>query len=219
MHLEILVEDASGEILVKALLPKIAGHPGDPHTWRFHRYKGIGHLPRNLRGETDPSKRVLLDRLPAVLAGYGKSLQGTDSAVVVIIDLDDRDPAQFSGELELLLGRCNPRPRVLFRFAIEELEAWLLGDRAAILKEFPRARLSVLDSYVQDSVCGTWELLADALFPGGRRALQDEGYPGIGEVKCRWASSIGPHMDVERNASPSFQRFKTGLAQLCDGAR
>lgn len=215
MHLEVLVEDASGELLLRSLLPKILGQSGGLHTWRFHPYKGIGRIPRDLRGKTDPSKRVLLDRLPKILAGYGLSHQGTEAAVVVLVDLDDRDCIRFKEELLQILRRCHPRPKVLFRIAIEEMEAWLLGDRRAILKEFPRAKVSVIDSYHQDSICGTWEKLADALFPGGSLALRLQGYPTIGQEKCRWATMIGRHLDVESNRSPSLRVFRSGLLKLC----
>ena len=214
MHFEILVEDASGELLLGSLLPKILGKNGDSHTWRTHAYKGIGRIPRDLRGKTDPSKRILLDRLPKLLAGYGRSHHGLDSAVVVVVDLDDRDCVAFKEELLQVLKRCHPKPRALFRLAIEEMEAWLLGDRRAILKEFPQAKVHVLHSYRQDSICGTWETLADALFPGGSLALKAEGYPRIGEEKCKWASLIGPHLDVEANLSPSLSVFKLGLLKL-----
>jgi hypothetical protein len=215
MHLEILVEDVSGELLLKSLLPKILGAHGIPHTWRTHSYKGIGRIPRNLRGKTDPAKRILLDRLPKVLAGYGKSQRDSDAAVLVLVDPDDRDCVGFKEELLQVLERCHPKPRVLFRFAIEETEAWLLGDRNAILKEFPRAKASVLDSYIQDSICGTWEKLADAVIPGGSLALKAEVWPRIGEEKCKWASQIGRRLHVESNLSPSLKVFRSGVLKLC----
>ena len=213
MHFEILVEDASGELLLSALLPKILGENGTTNTWRTHSYKGIGRVPKDLKGKKDPSKRILLDRLPKVLAGYGKSL-GSDSAVVVVIDLDDRDCVGFKQELLQILKRCHPKPRALFRFAIEEMEAWLLGDRKAVLKEFPRAKVHVLDSYVQDSICGTWETLADAVFPGGSNALKAEGWPRTGQEKSKWASQIGRHLSVESNLSPSLQTFRNGVLKM-----
>jgi hypothetical protein len=214
MHFEILVEDASGELLLSSLLPKILGKNGDSHTWRTHAYKGIGRVPRDLRGKTDPWKRIILNQLPRILAGYGRSLQGTNSAVVVVVDLDDRDCIGFKQELLEIQRRCHPRPKVLFRLAIEEMEAWLLGDRKAIVKAFPRARMNALHSYHQDSICGTWETLANALFPGGALALEAEGYPRIGQEKCRWASLIGPHLDVESNLSSSLGVFRFGLLKL-----
>lgn len=214
MHFEILVEDASGELLLSSLLPKILGKNGDSHSWRTHAYKGIGRIPRDLRGKTDPWKRIILDRLPRILAGYGRSLQGTDSAVVVVVDLDDRNCVGFKQELLHIQNRCHPRPKVLFRLAIEEMEAWLLGDRTAIVKAFPRARMNALHTYRQDSICGTWEKLADALFPGGSLALKAQGYPRIGAEKCRWATLIGRYLDVESNLSRSLRVFRFGLLKL-----
>lgn len=64
-----------------------------------------------------------------------------------------------------------------------------------------------LDSYVQDSICGTWEVLADAIYPGGSAALKAIGWPAPGVAKCEWATNIGKHIDVNRNVSPSFQKF------------
>lgn len=76
------------------------------------------------------------------------------------------------------------KPHVLFRIAIEEMEAWLLGDREAVLREFPRAKQAVLNAYVQDSVCGTWETLADAVFPGGHKELKRRGFAAVGKQEC-----------------------------------
>lgn len=214
MHLEILVEDRSGELLLDLLLAKILGPNGNEHSWRMHAYRGIGRLPPDLRGKVDPWKRVLLNQLPRLLAGYGRSLQGQNAAVVVIVDSDDRNCIEFKQELLRILQHCNPRPTALFRLAIEEMEAWLLGDRAAIIQTYPRAKANVLNSYQPDSICGTWELLADAIFPGGSAKLKAEGYPRSGREKCAWATSIGPRIDVVRNLSPSFQAFRTGLLRL-----
>jgi hypothetical protein len=64
---------------------------------------------------------------------------------------------------------------------------------------------------VQDSVCGTWEKLADALLPGGSKELRARGWPAPGQAKFEWAERIGPHMDVEANDSPSFVKLRDGL--------
>lgn len=214
MHFEVLIEDRSGELLLQSLLPKLLGPNGASHSWRTHAYKGVGRVPPDLRGKTDPWKRVLLDQLPRLLAGYGKSLQGQNAAVVVVVDADNRDCIEFKQEMVRILRNCHPRPNALLRLAIEEGEAWLLGDREAVTRAFPRAKANVLNSYVPDSVCGTWELLADAVFPGGSEKLKSEGYPRAGEEKCIWATLIGPHIDLDRNLSPSFQAFRTGLLRL-----
>lgn len=212
MHIEILVEDSSGEKLLDIVLPQILGQQGAPHSWRLHSYRGIGRIPRGLSSRGDPAKRILLDQLPKVLRGYGRT-PGID-AVVVVLDVDKRDCRVFLGELKAVADACNPTPKVLFRLAIEEIEAWYLGDRDALLRAYPRAKREVLDRYVQDSPSGTWELLADATYPGGAAAIKKAGWPLPGQVKHEWARKIGPLMSVDQNLSPSFNKLRLGLSRL-----
>ena len=213
MHIEVLVEDSSGAKLLDQLLPQILGEQGAPHTWRLIKpYKGIGGIPKGLTAKADPAKRILLDQLPRLLRGYGKS-PGYD-AVVVVLDSDRRDCKAFLQELKSVADQCKPAPNTLFRLAVEEMEAWYLGDRAALLSAFPRAKREVLDRYVQDSVCGTWELLADAIHLGGAMAIKKAGWPLPGQLKHEWAEKIGPFMNLHQNASPSFGKFRDGLSAL-----
>jgi len=212
MHIEVLVEDSSGARLVEVLLPALIGQFGSPHTWKVRRYKGLGRIPAGLSAQSDPSKRALLDQLPRLLAGFGKT-PGTD-AVVVVVDSDQRVCKDFLSELQSVLSRCRPAPRTLFRLAIEEVEAWLLGDREALLAAYPRAKKDVLARYRQDSVCGTWEVLADAVHVGGSVSVKKSGWPAAGRVKHEWAERIGPLMNVEQNVSPSFSKFRDGLRRL-----
>ena len=214
MHFEMLVEYQSGSIALAHILEKILGPNYSEHSWHIHAYRGIGRIPRDLRGVTDPKARILLDRLPSMLQGYGKSLQGTPSVVVVVVDLDDRDCIGFKQDLLNVLNACNPRPNTLFRIAIEEGEAWLLGDRAAVKSAYPNAKDAVLNNYVQDSICDTWEVLADAVYPGGARPLKKLGYPPVGAAKSEWAEEIAPHMDIDSNQSKSFQVFRDGVRNL-----
>ena len=208
MHFEVLVEDASGGIFLKHVIPKILG-VHTCHTFRVLSYKGVGRLPRNLKSSSDASKRILLDQLPRLLRGYGNSLRPkANHAVIVVVDNDDRVCEDFKRELVELLDRTRPAPQTAFRIAIEELEAWLLGDMDAIRKAYPKARMHAASGYTQDSICGTWERLADVLHPGGSRALKKKGFPHTGIAKCEWADAIAPHMRVETNASPSFRTFR-----------
>ena len=213
MHFEVLVEDQSGSIALEHILEKILGPNYSEHTWRIKEYKGIGRIPRDLRGVTDPKARILLDRLPGILQGYGRSLPD-NSSVVVVVDLDDQDCIKFKQDLVNVLNACNPRPNTLFRIAIEESEAWLLGDRAAVKAAYPNARDAVLNAYGQDSICGTWEVLADAVHEGGASQLKALGYPSAGIAKCEWAEEIAPHMNVDGNQSKSFQVFRDGVRNL-----
>jgi len=212
MHIEILTEDSSGQRLLEHLVPKLIGPHGEPHTWRFHAYRGIGHLPANLSRTPDPSKRILLDQLPRLLRGYVRT-PGID-AVVVVLDADDRDCRSFLSELQSVATSCGATHLTLFRLAIEEVEAWYLGDRSALLHAYPRARMRVLDGYVQDSVCDTWELLAEAVHPDGIQTIRQAGWPLPGQIKHEWAERIGPLLDPASNLSPSFRKLRDGMRRL-----
>ncbi len=214
MHYEILVEDASGKIVVESIMMNILGSVKQKHTYRIISYKGVGRIPKGLKGTTDPQKRILLDQLPKLLRGYGKCLKAMEAAVVVVVDLDDKDCLSFKQELLDILNACDPKPPTLFRIAIEESEAWLLGDRNAVKAAYPRAKEQVLHAYAQDSICGTWEKLADAIYPGGSQELKHLGWPHTGHAKCEWAEKIAPHIDVENNQSRSFQIFRDGIRKL-----
>ena len=214
MHFEVLVEDRSGSIALDFVLEKILGANGATHTWKLHAYKGIGRIPKNLYAVPSPRKRFLLNHLPSLLRGYGRSLRLGRACVVVVVDLDQVNCVTFKQELLSVLNACNPRPRTLFRIAIEEGEAWLLGDRRAVKAAYPNAKDPVLNGYRQDSICGTWEVLADAVYPGGSARLKKAGYPTVGKAKCEWAGRIAPHMDVNGNRSPSFRVFRDGVRGL-----
>lgn len=209
MHLEFLVEDASGSKLIESLLPKLLG---DSHTWRIHPYRGIGRIPPGLQSKGDASKRLILDQLPRLLRGYGKT-PGID-AVVVVIDADRQDCTVLLAQLEALLADCDPAPRTLFRLAIEEVEAWYFGDKQAVLSAYPKAKQEVLNRYQPDSICGTWETLADAIYPGGSAALKNTGWPLPGQIKVEWAEKIGPLLNIEENSSPSFGKLRDGVRRL-----
>lgn len=212
MHIEVLVEDSSGGKLLDLLLPRILGDCASPITWRVKAYKGIGRIPKGLKPSTNASKRILLDQLPRLLSGYGKT--PWVDAVVVVLDTDRQDCTQLLGELKHLAAGCDACPRVLFRLAVEEIEAWYFGDRNAILRAYPHAKKNVLDRYQQDAVCDTWETLADAIYKGGSTAVGRIGWPLSGQLKHEWAEKIGPHMNIEANMSPSFKKLRDGLRRL-----
>lgn len=215
MHFEILVEDQSGKKALDILIPKLIGRE---HSFKVHPYKGIGRIPKNLGGNADASKRILLSQLPQLLRGYGHTFakypEDYPAAVILICDLDDKCLKSFREELHAILNACDPKPKTRFCVAIEEGEAWFLGDMTALKKAYPKAKDAVLDSYVNDSICGTWEKLADAIFPGGSAALSHKGWQAIGAAKSEWAEQITPHMDVNNNASPSFGYLRTKIMEL-----
>ena len=215
MHFEILIEDQSGKKTLDILMPKIIG---DQHTFRVISYRGIGRLPKNLTGSTDASKRILLNRLPNLLKGYGNTYVNNpakhSTAVIVVCDLDNKCLKTFRQELFAVLNMYNPKLETRFCIAIEEGEAWLLGDIPAIKAAYPKAKDSVLNNYRNDSICGTWELLAEAVFTGGLSALEKRGKRAIGTEKSAWAQKITPYMNVNKNASPSFCYFRDKIREM-----
>lgn len=217
MHFEILVEDQSGKKALDILVPKIIGNK---HTFNVHAYKGIGRVPKNLGKTGNANKRILLDQLPKLLRGYGKAFANYSAdytaAVILVCDLDDKCLKAFRQELFKILNNCNPQPKTRFCVAIEEGEAWFLGDIPAVKSAYPNAKDAVLNAYSNDSICGTWEKLADAVYRGGSAALSKKGWQSVGSEKTKWAEKITPHMAVQRNASPSFRYFVQKLTELLD---
>ena len=215
MHFDILVEDESGKKVLDILMPKIVGNAPKP---RVIAYRGEGEIPKNLKSRADTRKRILLNRLPILLKGYGETFAKYPphypAVVFVVCDLDDRCLKEFRQQLIAVMDACNPKPETRFCIAVEECEAWLLGDISAVKTAYPKARSTVLTRYENDSICGTWEILADAVFKGGLEALKSQGYPAIGIEKSAWAENIAPHMDIDNNASPSFQYFVKKIREL-----
>ena len=216
MHFEIVVEGQSGAKALEALVPKIIGE--DHHTYRVRAYKGIGRIPANMRDPEAASRRILLDSLPKLLKGYGRAFHDYPAdylaAVIVVCDLDEKCLRAFRRELMSILNACDPKPQTHFCIAIEEGEAWFLGDLDAVRAAYPRARSPVLEAYTNDSICGTWERLADAIYPGGAQKLSGGGWQAIGAEKAKWAETIAPRMNVLGNRSPSFRYFRDKLLEL-----
>lgn len=214
MHFEILVEDRSGKQALDILMPKIIG---EQHTFRVISFRGIGQVPKGLKSGSDARNRLLLDQLPRLLRGYGRTFlnySNYPAAVIVVCDLDRRCLKIFRQQLFDILTACHPRPETRFCIAIEEGEAWLLGDRPAVVDAYPSVDRNALRDYRNDDICGTWELLADAVYRGGAEALKRSGWRAVGREKAAWAKRIAQRMDVERNASPSFRYFRERVRAL-----
>jgi hypothetical protein len=212
MHFEFLIEDNSGKILLDKILPKI--FPSE-HTWKLHSYKGAGHLPKSTSNKS-PQNRMLLANLPKLISGYGNTfpknnLKTHNTSIVIILDSDNNLPKKMFNDIEKLISNCKTKPDTNVFLATEEFEAWLLGDKLAISAAYPKTKKNILNSYSQDTVCGTWEKLADAIYPGGSQNLKSNPFYEIGKTKSEWASRIGENLNIEKNTSPSFIRFRDSL--------
>jgi len=209
MHFEFLMEDQSSARSMEILLPKLLRSES---SYRIRSYKGLGQLPKDLKPKSDANKRILLDQLPRLLQGYGKV--PNFGSIIIICDLDDRNKKKFLSELNNVLNACHPKPDAYFCLSIEEFEAWYLGDLAAVKKAYPKAKDSILSSYINDSICNTWELLADAVCKGGHRVLEKQGWQAVGKQKSIWAQEISPNMIIENNISPSFRDMLKQLRNI-----
>jgi hypothetical protein len=220
VHFEILVEDASGKVLLEQVAPKILGTKGKPNQYRIVniqelKYRVMASLPRQ-EARTLPWDAILAKTLAIQLRAYSKALIRKNSVVVVVVDLDYRNHEQYQKKLEDVFRTHAPNLEGGIRLAVEEIEAWVLGDLSAVRRAYPLAKEYILASYEQESICGTWEVLADAVFHGGSERLTEIGYPLIGREKCRWAENIGQYMNVDTNRSPSFRAFRDLLRRWAD---
>jgi hypothetical protein len=201
MHLEILVEEPSAEAALLQLVPKILG---PVVTFRVFPHQG---------------KPDLLAKLPARLRAYRRWLP-PDWRLVILLDTDGNDCVEEKRRMEEialqagLLTRTATEPgiafQVLTRLAIEELEAWFLGDVEALRAAYPGVPASLANRSAYrdpDAIRGG---TAEAL----ERELRKAGYHLGGLAKIQAAREISAHMDPERNRSRSFQAFRRGLLAL-----
>ena len=207
MHFQFLIEDQSSAVLIEILMQNlISQNPAVTYNCKY--FKGIGGFTKkNTVKETKSGK--LLNDLATYLRGFSKSLQHSQSAIMIVLDNDDHDPDAFLEELQAVADKNAISADHSFCLAIEEVEAWLLGDQNALLLAYPGAKQAVLQAYKQDSICGTWELLADAIYPGSLKKFKTDcpTYVDVGNWKSECAREIGRYMKPENNISPSFKHF------------
>jgi hypothetical protein len=199
-RLVVLVEEYSAEVALDNLLPKII--PSDVE-FEIHSFQG---------------KKDLLKKLPQRLKGY-RSWLPDDWRIVVLCDCDNDDCQDLKKSLEDFAIRSGFTTKsstssqqftVLNRIAIEELEAWFLGDATAIYQAYPKVaqRFTKRKRYRDPDAVkgGTWEAL-EAL-------LQEKGYYQGGLNKVEVARAISEYMKPENNQSLSFQCFNSGVKTL-----
>jgi hypothetical protein len=200
MHVLFFVEEPSTEAALAHLLPNLLP---EQTTFQFIIFQG---------------KTDLLNNLAARLRGYASWLP-EDWRIVVLMDEDRQDCRQLKDQMEAaaqsagLVSKSqteNGRFQVLNRIAIEELEAWFLGDIEALRQVYPRLPVSLSTRQKfrdPDAVTGgTWEAL--------EQILQTNGYHPAGYPKVDAARQISLYMDPARNRSHSFQIFLQGLQSL-----
>ncbi len=183
MHIEILVEDSSGEQLLNCLLPRILGTQGEPHTWRLHSYKGIGRIPRGLKTTADPAKRILLDQLPKILRGYAKT-PGID-AVVVVLDADRKRLRRFLAELKRWLTNGDGVEDAVSA-GHRGSRGMVSGRPRALSNGLPARKARALEAMCKTAFAGPGRS-RDALLSRRRAEVKKAGWPLPGQLKHEWA--------------------------------
>jgi hypothetical protein len=194
-----LVEDASMEAFLRALLPRL--------------------MPQGCQFEINAfqGKPDLFKQLEKRLRGYARRLEKNER-IVVLVDLDQCNCSALKTKLEVIARRAGLRTRtqasgaqwqLVNRIAVEELEAWYFGDWAAVRGAYPNARLPrQLGSCNPDAIQGgTWETF--------ERVMKKSGYFKNGLRKTEAAKTIGEHIDAARSTSRSFRCFVQAVQEAC----
>lgn len=200
MHIEMLLEEPSAEAFFAGFLPRVTP---EGTTWNLISFQGKANLLANLE------KR---------LKGYASWIPA-DWRIVVLVDEDRQDCRSLKSQLENAAAAAglltktragNASFTVLNRIAVEELEAWFLGDVEALRTAYPGvpANLAQQAKYRNPDAVGggTWESL--------ERVLQRAGHFRGGLGKIDLARTMAQHLQPSRNRSASFQCFLSGLASL-----
>lgn len=198
-RLEVLVEEPSMEQLLRAVFPRMLSRIS---------YDVFTHQ----------CKQDLLQRLPERLQGYSRWLT-PDHKILVVLDRDGDDCVRLLADIDRVVTNASLVPRskgssqpfqVATRLAIEELEAWYFGDWEAVRSAYPRVpeTIPAQARYRKPDVIkgGTWENF--------ERVLQKAGYFQGGLRKIEAAKTIGPHMNPDRNTSPSFAALRRFCSSL-----
>ena len=161
MMFHVLVEGTSDEPTVDEILRRRLGLVRGSH-FQVHPHGGKGRLPDDPDAPPPASERTLLGLLPATLRAFGT--QGGDICVVVLVDQDDDDCHALKRALVRVWQRVTPRPaKVVFRIAMEEIEAWFLADRRAVRQAYSDPNWRVVPRLSPDDIDDPSDVLAHVL--------------------------------------------------------
>lgn len=215
MYFQFLIEDKSTVLLVDAVMKKLKNKYSEQTiAYDTKSFSGIGHLT-NRGSFTERKTGGLLNNLKNYSRAFDKALKDIEhAAIIVILDNDNNDIENFKRQIEQIAKDSMQYTDYAVCIAVKEMEAWLLGDVDAIETAYPNVKKKFIEAYEQDSLCDTWQVLAEAIYPGGLKKLRktaQNSYSEIGKAKCEWARRIGEQMLLDNNESPSFQKFVNEL--------
>ena len=196
-RLEILVEEPSMEAALREIMPRILQRRAH---WKLIN---MG------------SKGKVLKALPARLRAYRKRIDnGENLKIIVLIDQDKDNCEWLKHRLETIAREAGLITKaavngqgdfqVVTRIAIEELEAWFIGDIEALKATFTSLKsVNFPANFRNPDNGGTWERL--------HRFLRHHGIYRNRYPKIEAARKIAKHMEPQRNRSCSFQIFLQGV--------
>lgn len=198
MNVHLLVEGASERAFLEPWCRRLL----NGKRVKVHPHQGKGSLRYPLSQRPDPRHRGLLDQLPAKLRGFAAA-EPPPRGVVVLIDADDESCKDLASAVLGAAAEVAPSLNVVVRVAIEETEAFYLGDLRAVEKAYPDADMGLARRYVPDSIVGTWETFG--------QVIGDDG-----ENKVAWAETMGEVVTTSAAAtrSPSHRALMRALRRL-----
>lgn len=124
---------------------------------------------------------------------------------VRFVVLRDNDGADCRVVKQRLVELCRQggRPDALVRIVCQELEAWYLGDPEALIQVFER------DAKLMKNKFRGWSHPDQVSAPS---RVFEQQLPEF--TKNGAARAMGQRLHPDRNRSPSFQAFVTGLSNL-----
>lgn len=201
-QLEVLVEEPSAKVALDILLPRIV--------------RGRARVAVRNFG----SKPVLIGQLPVRLNAYRQRIQqGEDLRIMVLVDQDQDDCKALKQRLERMAADyglpsktrpdANRRFVVVNRIAVNELEAWFIGDPDAL-----RATYTKLPPATTTGIFAQPDARQGKASVRLRRFLRKHGVYKGAYPKIEAARRIAVHLDPQRNRSRSFRHFVDGAGAL-----
>lgn len=185
MRVEFLLEEESMKQVLEILLPKIL-----PPSYKL----GENCFLRAHNGKSD-----LRNSIPKKVKVFSNFHEETK--LVILHDQDSNDCQKLKQDLTHLCKENGKCP-VLIRIPCRELEAWYLGDMAAIEQAYPRFNAKKhrnKEKFRNPDMCqATSEL----------RKIIPTFQKGVA------ARVIPKYMTIENNRSTSFNQFVSGLKQF-----
>lgn len=186
-RLEILVEEKSMGVFLRAFLPKIL-----PQEWEID----VNYFIRSFEGKNDLQKSI--PKQVRAFSHYHESI-----GVIILQDQDSADCKKVKTKLSKLVTN-NSDCKHLIRIVCRELESWYIGDLMAVKSAYPHFKV---DQYVRK---------AKYRYPDVCNAAYElkEILPEFQKVTS--AGKIGAFINENTNKSESFNQFVSGIKKFID---